>query len=208
MKNNEFGRSMIEMLSVLAIVGILSVGSISGYTNAMLKYRVNKLSYQTLEIIVNIRNLYLREKSYSGIDLDLLSKLGVIPSDMYKRPGFVSQIFNAFNGNVKVFESKNGDDRILAFEVYNTNITTKGCIALATQDWGTDPTSGFTGLFIGSGDVTAPMMENIILGSPSNMNEGIFTVGIHEHNIPLDVAEATLACNCGPGDCVVGIKYR
>ncbi len=208
MKNNEFGRSMIEMLSVLAIVGILSVGSISGYTNAMLKYRVNKLSYQTLEIIVNIRNLYLKEKDYKGIDLDLLSKVGVIPTDMYKRPGFVSQIFNAFNGNVKVFESKNGDDRILAFEIYNTKITTKGCIALATQDWGTDPTSGFTALYIGSEDVSTPQMQDIVIGSLSNMDEGIFTVGVHQHNIPLDVVEATQACNCGPNNCVVGIKYR
>lgn len=208
MKNNEFGRSMIEMLSVLAIVGILSVGSISGYSNAMLKYKVNTLSSQTLEIIVNIRNLYLKERTYKGIDLDLLSKVGVIPAGMYKRPGFVSQIFNSFNGNIKVFESKNGDDRILAFEIYNTGITTKGCIALATQDWGNDPTSGFTSIYIGAGDITEAQMESIIVGSPSNTDTGIFTIGTHEYSIPLTIAQATAACDCGPSDCTVGIKYR
>ena len=30
MKNNQFGRSMIEMLGVLAIIGVLSVGGIAG----------------------------------------------------------------------------------------------------------------------------------------------------------------------------------
>ena len=36
------GRSMVEMLGVLAIIGVLSVGSISGYASAMRKHRVNK----------------------------------------------------------------------------------------------------------------------------------------------------------------------
>ena len=39
---NYFGRSMIEMLGVLAIVGVLSVGGIAGYSKAMEKYKLNK----------------------------------------------------------------------------------------------------------------------------------------------------------------------
>ena len=35
MKINDSGRSMIEMLGVLAISGILSVGGIKGFNNAM-----------------------------------------------------------------------------------------------------------------------------------------------------------------------------
>ena len=42
MKKNESGRSMVEMLGVLAIIGVLSVGGIAGYTLAMNKYRVNE----------------------------------------------------------------------------------------------------------------------------------------------------------------------
>ena len=36
------GRSMVEMLGVLAIIGVLSVGAISGYSKAMTKYKLNK----------------------------------------------------------------------------------------------------------------------------------------------------------------------
>ena len=36
------GRSMIEMLGVLAIVGVLSVGGIAGYSKAMEQYKINK----------------------------------------------------------------------------------------------------------------------------------------------------------------------
>lgn len=41
-KNFETGRSMIEMLGVLAIVGVLSVGGIAGYSKAMEQFKVNK----------------------------------------------------------------------------------------------------------------------------------------------------------------------
>ena len=42
MMKNENGRSMVEMLGVLAIIGVLSVGGIAGYTMAMNKYKANE----------------------------------------------------------------------------------------------------------------------------------------------------------------------
>ncbi|MBR5130026.1 MAG: hypothetical protein IKV03_02240, partial [Alphaproteobacteria bacterium] len=36
------GRSMVEMLGTLAIIGVLSIGGIAGYTYAMNKYRANE----------------------------------------------------------------------------------------------------------------------------------------------------------------------
>jgi len=40
---NETGRSMVEMLGVLAIIGVLSVGGITGYKMAMEKNKVNNI---------------------------------------------------------------------------------------------------------------------------------------------------------------------
>ena len=37
------GRSMIEMLGVLAIIGVLSIGGLAGYTRAMNSYQANQL---------------------------------------------------------------------------------------------------------------------------------------------------------------------
>lgn len=42
-KSCELGRSMIEMLGVLAIIGVLSVGGIAGYSKAMEKFKINKV---------------------------------------------------------------------------------------------------------------------------------------------------------------------
>ena len=40
---HEQGRSMVEMLGVLAVVGVLTMGGIAGYTYAMSKHRANEI---------------------------------------------------------------------------------------------------------------------------------------------------------------------
>ncbi|MBQ3117622.1 MAG: hypothetical protein IJC11_04800 [Alphaproteobacteria bacterium] len=42
-KVNEFGRSMVEILGVLAVVGVLSITAIAGYKYAMEKYQAKQL---------------------------------------------------------------------------------------------------------------------------------------------------------------------
>ncbi|MBR3913411.1 MAG: hypothetical protein IKJ28_04180 [Alphaproteobacteria bacterium] len=44
-KFNEIGRSMIEILGVLAVIGVLSVAGVMGYRYAMDKYRANEIVY-------------------------------------------------------------------------------------------------------------------------------------------------------------------
>ncbi len=41
-KKLDSGRSMLEMLGTLAIIGVLSVGAIAGYSYGMDKYRANQ----------------------------------------------------------------------------------------------------------------------------------------------------------------------
>ena len=45
-KQNEQGRSMVEMLGSLAVMGVLSAGAIGGYSYAMNKHRTNELIYE------------------------------------------------------------------------------------------------------------------------------------------------------------------
>ena len=43
MKTKETGRSMVEMLGVLAIIGVLSIAGITGYTTAIRRHRANEI---------------------------------------------------------------------------------------------------------------------------------------------------------------------
>ena len=42
-KKSQSGRSMVEMLGVLAIIGVLSVGGIAGYSLSMRRHRANQM---------------------------------------------------------------------------------------------------------------------------------------------------------------------
>ena len=80
------GRSMVEMLGVLAIIGVLSVGAISGYSKAMFKYKLNKQSEQ-LSTIINASIRYYNDLRLIGSGgeynlIPILDKLGEIPKEM------------------------------------------------------------------------------------------------------------------------------
>ncbi|MBR6674330.1 MAG: type II secretion system protein, partial [Alphaproteobacteria bacterium] len=72
------GRSMVEMLGTLAIMGILSIGGIVGYNYAMSKHRANqvlqdiRLVYQELKYPNTVHQI-VSEGSFPDIELDLQS---------------------------------------------------------------------------------------------------------------------------------------
>ena len=94
-KSVQSGRSMIEMLGVLAIIGVLSVGGIAGYSKAMTKYRINKTIEQITLIAGNVRAFFASQRvhtdslgdemgKYDGAEnINVLKKAKLIPDDMW-----------------------------------------------------------------------------------------------------------------------------
>lgn len=82
-KYNQLGRSMVEMLGVLAIIGVLSVGAIAGYSKAMHKHKLNQHAQATTFLINNF--LQAKEtlpKPAAGSTLyygEILQKLNLLP---------------------------------------------------------------------------------------------------------------------------------
>ena len=71
MLTNESGRSMVEMLGVLAIIGVLSVAGIAGYTTAMNSYRANEAVNQALRLatIISGQRLLNSNATLNATDL-------------------------------------------------------------------------------------------------------------------------------------------
>lgn len=209
MRINETGRSMIEMLGVLAIVGVLSVGGIAGYSKAMAKYKTDKLMNQVNEIVVNIRSLYLQQKSFEGLNATVIIKSGVVPNEMLPAEHSTSKIVHIYNGSVTLYPSKTSNGKVSAFEIYINELTSPTCLALVTMDWGTDPASGFVSLYVDneSVEISSAQMEDVHLGTASTPEDGIYVMGSSEPTVPLTLPQATEACSCSGPTCVVGLKY-
>ena len=101
-KNEQSGRSMVEMLGVLAIIGVLSVGGISGYSKAMAKFKLTKAQDQISMLLMNIRTAFSGSANYDGLENSSAIALNIIPGDML--PSGLGDtdgaVINAFSGAV------------------------------------------------------------------------------------------------------------
>ena len=157
MKNNiinQTGRSMIEMLGVLAIVGVLSVGGIAGYSKAMQKYRTNKTIEQITQIANGVRTLYSGQKNYDGISTEYsgpIRKAKILPESAWESTASGAEPKNPFGGTYSIRsedKSTAGDHK--AFGIYLGSVPDDACIEILTQDWG-GASSGLIAVGVSSG---------------------------------------------------------
>ena len=99
------GRSMVEMLGVLAIIGVLSVGAIAGYSKAMMKYKLNQHAQAVNMLINNVLQLkgQLKHKpdttTFYGF---LLHKLNLLPDGIiYHNDINLTDMW--FKENIKIY---------------------------------------------------------------------------------------------------------
>ena len=130
------GRSMVEMLGVLAIIGVLSVGAIAGYSKAMMKYKLNKQTEQIGSILdyVNIHlDDFKRSKTtISANMIPLLKKLNVIPQEMI-RENTSFKIYDIF-GTAIILQNYtvNNVDYVFEFRLFINKGQKESCMNLFT----------------------------------------------------------------------------
>lgn len=170
MKQNENGRSMIEMLGVLAIIAVLTVGGIAGYTKAMAKIKINKSIQQITQTAQHTRIAFGSQRNYTGLgegddvptvmftaDLAPKEMLTVNADGEYVAP-YVFK--NAFNGFVTMRYADHyvaGDG--MAFVVHFDGLPKEACIGIAIADWSGANGNGFIGLTINQ-DMPDELLES------------------------------------------------
>lgn len=138
MRNNEQGRSMIEMLGVLAIVGLLSMAGISLYTKALYQRKIANTIDQVSEVMANVRNAYRSRREFNlpghydrctGANENSCDKRGLIPDGMINDDG---SLRHALGGSVNLAQV--GGEK--AFTITIKGIDRHACTRITTSDWG------------------------------------------------------------------------
>ena len=216
-KANESGRSMIEMLGVLAIIGVLSVGGIAGYSKAMNKFKTNKVADNVSMLVANIKTLYAQQKTYDGLDNYSAVSMGVVPDELVASKDAdkkEASLTNAFNGDVKISEagSTAGDDK-KAFTITFSGLSREACITLATNDWGSGYSSGLIYIKASKTAITTTQdttADTGLIGCKGSTTSGSETAcpGGSVLAVPMSVVTAALACGCNDGNkCSIQWKY-
>lgn len=94
--HNQYGRSMLEMLGVLAVVGMLSVIGIKGFQYAMERHRVNEL---TEEYISFIQNLLPYETDFVKIKNTKSSEKALYLVPYIRKMNIIPPKWQIFSGN-------------------------------------------------------------------------------------------------------------
>jgi len=115
---------MIEMLGVLAIVGVLSAGGIVGYSMAMQSYKTNQLVEKVNLIAMRARGIY--KGDYTGISGDNLINSGKI-----------TDVNNPFGGIITIKASTAYSSKV--FTMYTGyNVPSEACMELLQTDYGSN----------------------------------------------------------------------
>lgn len=172
------GRSMVEMLGVLAIIGVLSVGGISGYSKAMAKFKLTKAQDQISMLLMNIRTAFATNASYDGLTSSTARDYNIAPSDMFNSDG--ASLNNAFGGAAYVYACDSAPEGATAclgdavgkdqyFAISLAGLGREACISLASSDWGTD---GLVGITIAPSGGTAANIVAASLPLPTMGTDG------------------------------------
>ena len=194
---------MIEMLGVLAIIGVLSVGGIAGYTKAMMKYKINKATDQISQVVAGTRTLYGSQGSYGDSISNhedfapILKKAHVIPDEMV---GTDDAVTNPWDGGFDVSSAgKKAADDNKAFTITLTGLPEQACMELATYDWGSGSSSGLISLSVGVG-----VSDGLLFGCSSDIISTDY-VNICAANMPMSVS--TAASVCSGDDSKLSLKF-
>ena len=156
------GRSMIEMLGVLAIIGVLSVGGIAGYSKAMEQYKIIKSIDYLTQVIVNIQTVYANQKTYSGLNWQNALQAGVYPNDSYVLPT---------GKNTSVWLAASEDGSLFGLRI--CGLSERECVKLTTQDWSAKSNNGLYGVSIN-------LAHNFLNGAAGIKQDGVGCKGFYE----------------------------
>lgn len=177
-ESNQCGRSMVEMLGVLAIIGVLSVGGIAGYSLAMSKYKITKALDQVQTIVTNMRTFYSSQRQITPMTAQDAFNIGTLNEESYDVSA--KKGLNPFGGEIN-FGGGSERNAGRTFTIEYTGLTPEACLKMATADWGADASSGLVSITVGSGV------------------SGIrYTWGSGEHPLPVDLVDGAESCTLTP----------
>lgn len=151
-KQNQNGRSMIEMLGVLAIAGVLTVGGVSLVHNANVTRQETQLAADVAQLGAVVKKLSCQYETTYGTYTNFLNKSEAIPMHMkYNSTG--DYIEAAQDASITV----TGDASYYVITV--SGLEAGSCLKLATTNWGNKHSNGCLGVTIGGEDASSCMQS-------------------------------------------------
>ena len=113
---NILGRSMVEMLGVLAIIGVLSVGALAGFNKAMMKHKLNKQAEQLNSLLMSVLNHTDDFRDVSGAITSYIISFQELSQDMIVN----GNIYDTFQINYSMARVDRGNSELITIWITPT----------------------------------------------------------------------------------------
>lgn len=173
LKSNNQGRTLIEVIGVLSIIGLVAAGILSTIASAFDKYKISRIGQQLIEVQKAVSQRYGADENYANVDISTLVNEKLAPSDMM-RPND-NKLYHRFGGEVEINNALPG---ARAMRITFNDVPQKACIELVTMSW---INKDYTDLY----SIT---LESAIYTWPNQRGANIL------HSLPIDMAEAMAVC--------------
>lgn len=198
------GRSMIEMLGVLAIIGVLSVGGIAGFSKMLAHQKIMQAQEQINAIAAKLSTIGAEASSFSGLNNKTAIKFGAIPSEAIV-DAKAGTLQNPYKGEIRI--SPTADEA--SYLIIYTKLPKDACIALATMEWGGNNSSFVR---IGAFSTEAYLAQGILYDAMKSDDDGEIKTKLYAvlpaEKTPISPANATNGCSCPQNGCVLAWRFN
>lgn len=140
MITNEKGRSMVEMLGVLAVIGVMTVGGLNIISRSRNAHEIGQLVSEVSKIAMTAKKMACEyDEEYGSYTLFLYKSEAYSDSLEYEN--------GVFTGPMDAQITITGDKS--SFTVSASDLSEDACIQMAGNNWGTKGTNGFLGVCVG-----------------------------------------------------------
>ncbi len=167
------GRTMIEMIGVLGIVGVLIVGGFSIVAKALKNQRYTQVMNDAAEIASYAKKMscqYLDDGAYADYGIFLYKSAKYPDSLEYDKS--TGEYFGVMDVTYKVSAPNNGSS---AFTVTIKHVPGDLCIRMVSDDWGSVSSTGFHELSLNQNQRAVKM----------DLNEAVLKCTDYENTIDL-----------------------
>ncbi len=156
---DENGRSMLEMLGVLSIIGVMTVGGLNIIGRSRQMHELGQLVSEVSKVAMTAKKMACEYDDAYGSYTMFLYKSEAYSDELEYESG-------KFIGPMESEITITGD--ISTFEISIAGLTTDACIQLAGNDWGKTGTNGFLGVCVGAGACSPSSDEQMELSAASS----------------------------------------
>jgi type II secretory pathway pseudopilin PulG len=163
-KNLQNGRSMIEMLGVLSIIGILTVGGFSLVSKTVAENKTNKVIDEISDLarhtrIVFREYIYDKKPSNGSNMTEYLKNAGAYPVGLLSYSGSGSTAKFTDDEDVDMTVKLLEKNSIKYYVLVVSNLSQEFCMAITSGQWGTAASNGFSGIAFKENDVVGGKID-------------------------------------------------